>query len=80
MGAKVTVLIRCTIWCDWFPVSKRTNSWPNVRQIEFTVWSFFFGVLFGKYTCIEIPQIGALKTHKTGHRIKTVEVLGNISY
>ena len=27
-----TALIRCTVWCDWFPVSKRTDSWPDERQ------------------------------------------------
>ena len=32
VSAKSTVLIRCTVWCDWFYVSKRTDCWPEGRQ------------------------------------------------
>ena len=35
----VTVLIGCTVWCDWFSVCKRTDSWPDGRQCS--VWSIF---------------------------------------
>ena len=39
-----TVLIRCMVWCDWFLVSKRTDSWPKRWQNVRTI----FGVQFGK--------------------------------
>ena len=63
-----TKLIRCTVWCNWFPANQWTNNWSHQKQsIRLCA---FLSVQTGKNP-LKWP-FPALKTHTTIHRINTV--------
>ena len=44
-------LVRCTVWCDWFPVRERTDNWPDGRQ----------SVRFGQFLVNGVVKLCTLK-------------------